>query len=112
MFRPVAHDEAWVADALFLFCATGADACLLYLHANATDCGAMLPTYAAFSRRLDVHVLAGEYSGYGPATKSATPRNVEADAEALYDEALRLGLCGRSVDTVWPVRRERTSLLS
>ena len=45
----------------------------------------MLPTYAAFSRRLDVHVLAGEYSGYGPATKSATPRNVEADAEALYD---------------------------
>ena len=51
----------------------------------------MLPTYAAFSRRLDVHVLAGEYSGYGPSTKSATPRNVEADAEALYDEALRLG---------------------
>ena len=75
----------------FYFARPGADACLLYLHANATDCGAMLPTYAAFSRRLDVHVLAGEYSGYGPSTKSATPRNVEADAEALYDEALRLG---------------------
>jgi pimeloyl-ACP methyl ester carboxylesterase len=75
----------------FYFARPGADACLLYLHANATDCGAMLPTYAAFSRRLDVHVLAGEYSGYGPATKSATPRNVEADAEALYDEAIRLG---------------------
>jgi len=75
----------------FYFARPGADACLLYLHANATDCGAMLPTYAAFSRRLDVHVLAGEYSGYGPATNRATPRNVEADADALYDEALRLG---------------------
>mmetsp|Transcript_1045 Transcript_1045/g.3109 ORF Transcript_1045/g.3109 Transcript_1045/m.3109 type:complete len:349 (+) Transcript_1045:236-1282(+) len=65
--------------------------CVIYLHANATDCGAMLPTYAAFSRRLGVHVLAGEYCGYGAATGAPTDRNVEADARAVYDEALRLG---------------------
>jgi len=75
----------------FYFQRPGASVCVVYLHANATDCGAMLPTYAAFARRLNVHVLAGEYSGYGAATGAPTPRNIEADALALYDEALRRG---------------------
>ena len=51
----------------------------------------MLPTYSAFGRRLRVHVLAVEYNGYGGADGSATVRDVEADAAAGYDEALRLG---------------------
>ena len=75
----------------FFFERPGASLCVLYLHANATDCGAMLPTYSAFGRRLRVHVLAVEYNGYGGADGSATVRDVEADAAAGYDEALRLG---------------------
>ena len=53
----------------FYFEKAGARVCVIYLHANATDCGAMLPTYLAFSRRLDVHVLAVEYCGYQGRTR-------------------------------------------
>ncbi|KAJ8598737.1 hypothetical protein CTAYLR_010671 [Chrysophaeum taylorii] len=66
------------------------DLCVIYFHANATDCGAMLPTYSAFSRRLGVSVLAVEYSGYGGATGRASVANTLADARAAYDEARRL----------------------
>ncbi|KAJ1447699.1 Alpha/Beta hydrolase protein [Pelagophyceae sp. CCMP2097] len=75
----------------FFFEARGAELCVVYLHANATDCGAMLPTYATFSRRLRVSVLAVEYCGYGAASGKCSVRNVHADARAASDEATRLG---------------------
>lgn len=65
--------------------------CVIYFHANATDCGAMLPTYAAFSSRLGVSVLAVEYSGYGGSTGRPSVANTLADARAAYEEARRLG---------------------
>lgn len=69
----------------------GKDLCVLYFHANATDCGAMLPTYSAFSRRLGVSVLAVEYTGYGGSSGKASVTNTLADARAAYEQARRLG---------------------
>jgi len=66
--------------------------CVIYFHANATDCGAMLPTYAALRARLGVAVLAVEYTGYGGSTGSPSVADTFADADAAYQEATeRLG---------------------
>ena len=64
---------------------------LIYFHANATDCGVMLPTYASLRSRLGLAVLAVEYTGYGGSTGSPSVAATYADAEAAYDEARRLG---------------------
>lgn len=89
--RLLADGAARPAAPSFYFARAGAAVIVVYFHANATDCGAMLPAYAAFSARLDVAVLAVEYCGYGPAAGSPTVRNVEANARAAYAEARRRG---------------------
>lgn len=75
----------------FFFHSANARLVVLYLHANATDCGAMLPTYEAFSRVLGVALLAVEYSGYGGASGRPSVLNTFADAKAGYDELIRRG---------------------
>eukprot|EP00633_Aureoumbra_lagunensis_P003825 CAMPEP_0197314600 /NCGR_PEP_ID=MMETSP0891-20130614/34843_1 /TAXON_ID=44058 ORGANISM="Aureoumbra lagunensis, Strain CCMP1510" /NCGR_SAMPLE_ID=MMETSP0891 /ASSEMBLY_ACC=CAM_ASM_000534 /LENGTH=362 /DNA_ID=CAMNT_0042803139 /DNA_START=21 /DNA_END=1106 /DNA_ORIENTATION=- len=65
--------------------------CLIYFHANATDCGAMLPTYSTLSRRLGVALLAIEYTGYGSSTGRPSVPDTYADADAAYNEARRRG---------------------
>ena len=66
---------------------TTAGVCVIYFHANATDCGAMLPTYAALRARLGVSVLAVEYTGYGSSTGRPSVADTFADADAAYLEA-------------------------
>ncbi|KAK7241031.1 palmitoyl-(protein) hydrolase [Aureococcus anophagefferens] len=63
----------------FFFERPGASLCVLYLHANATDCARDAPDRAADVLRVrpaaPVHVLAVEYNGYGGADGSATVRD-------------------------------------
>ena len=64
---------------------------VLFCHANATDCGMMLPFYSVLARRLRVRVAAVEYAGYGAATGAPSVNDAFADAEAAYDELLKRG---------------------
>lgn len=64
---------------------------IIFSHGNATDCGAMMAVYAMMSYKLDVNVIAYDYTGYGPnwITKKNGTRPTEKqtykDIECVYN---------------------------
>lgn len=84
---------------------SGASVTILYSHANAEDLGLMFSWLKCLSRRLNVNVLAYDYTGYGESDGIPTEEHCYADIEAAFDHLLtfrglqteQIILYGRSV---------------
>lgn len=66
----------------------GAKVTILYSHANAEDLGVMFGWLKCLSRRLDVNVLAYDYTGYGESEGEPSEENCYADIEAAFDHLI------------------------
>jgi pimeloyl-ACP methyl ester carboxylesterase len=83
----------------------GSQITLLYSHANAEDLGIMFGWLKCLARRLNVNVLAYDYTGYGESDGEPSEEACYADIEAAYDylvndrklEPSQIILYGRSV---------------
>jgi len=77
----------------------------LYSHANAEDLGLMFGWLKCLSRRLNVNVLAYDYTGYGESDGSPSEEHCYADIDAAYEHLVtfrdippqHIVLYGRSV---------------
>jgi len=84
---------------------SGAMITVLYSHANAEDLGLMFGWLKCLSRRLNVNILAYDYTGYGEADGEPSEENCYADIDAAYDHLVnfrrlkpqQIILYGRSV---------------
>jgi len=84
---------------------SGANITILYSHANAEDLGLMFGWLKCLSRRLNVNILAYDYTGYGEADGTPSEENCYADIDAAYDHLInfrrlqpeQIVLYGRSV---------------
>mmetsp|Transcript_14503 Transcript_14503/g.27286 ORF Transcript_14503/g.27286 Transcript_14503/m.27286 type:complete len:278 (-) Transcript_14503:61-894(-) len=78
---------------------------LIYSHANAEDLGIMFIWLKCLARRLDVNILAYDYTGYGESDGEPSEEACYADIEAAYDYLIyerkldprQIVLYGRSV---------------
>lgn len=70
---------------MFHFICPGATTTILWSHANAMDCGEMYFFFVELAARLQVNLVAYDYSGYGAASGEPTESNAYADALAVYN---------------------------
>jgi Esterase/lipase len=63
----------------------GSQITLLYSHANAEDLGIMFGWLKCLARRLNVNILAYDYTGYGESSGEPSEDACYADIEAAYD---------------------------
>lgn len=97
---------------------------ILWSHANAMDCGEMYFFFAQLAERLQVTVVAYDYSGYGCSTGTPSEANCNADVLAVYDDIVSRGCHAESelivygqsigsVPTLWlaTARRVRSVVL-
>jgi fermentation-respiration switch protein FrsA (DUF1100 family) len=66
----------------------GAGITLLYSHANAEDLGLMFGWLKCLSRRLNVNILAYDYTGYGESDGEPSEEACYADIDAAYDHLI------------------------
>jgi len=77
---------------IFHYKVAGAYLTLLWSHANAMDCGEMYFFFLELALRLNMNVVAYDYSGYGAATGVPTESNAYADALAVFNYLLSTGI--------------------
>ena len=63
-------------------------AVIIYSHANAADCGTMLPRCTQISVQLDVDVIIYDYEGYGYSDGSPSEAAMIRDLEVVFKYAL------------------------
>ncbi|OMJ87307.1 hypothetical protein SteCoe_10992 [Stentor coeruleus] len=63
---------------------SSANLTLLYCHGNSADLGLLFYYLLELSTQLKVHILAFEYTGYGPSKVKPSESSLEKDAEAAY----------------------------
>eukprot|EP00164_Ancoracysta_twista_P001175 GFYU01001545.1.p1 GENE.GFYU01001545.1~~GFYU01001545.1.p1 ORF type:complete len:690 (+),score=167.34 GFYU01001545.1:141-2210(+) len=77
-------DSEKTVPALFLPAKNGSKTILIYHHGNAEDLGLSRAMLKVFRRKLNVHILAFEYPGYGIFNGEANERSVDEAAEVAY----------------------------
>ncbi len=68
----------------------GASITFLYSHANAEDLGLMFNWLKTLSRRLNVNILAYDYTGYGESDGEPSEEACYADIDAAYEHLINV----------------------